>query len=281
MGWNYRQQAGGFKIIKRWPKSAQNFGLKEFILKKFWFYGVDDVVAVKKRFYKSVLLADDGLSIQLDGRNLRSPAGSLLRLPTTSLASAIANEWRAQGDDIDPATMPLFSLAVTVIDRVTPQRDMVTTELAAYGGNDLLCYRDVQTDLASRQHEQWQPCLDRLAAEHDIHLEIVTGIMPIGQSDAVKFGALIAAHDDWHLGILHRATSLSGSLVLGLGFVSMIIDSDAMFDLAFLDELWQNKKWGTDFETANRHGLLRAELQDAARFLALLTDQSLPQKANV
>ena len=238
-------------------------------------------MAAKKRFYKSVLLADDGLSIQLDGRNLRSPAGSLLRLPTRSLASAIVDEWRAQGDDIDPATMPLFSLAVTVIDRVTPQREMVMAELVAYGGNDLLCYRDAQTDLASRQHDQWQPWLDRLAAEHDIHLQIVTGIMPIGQSDAVKFCASIAAHDDWKLGILHRATSLSGSLVLGLGFVSMKIDSDAMFDLAFLDELWQNETWGNDFEAADRHGFLRAELKDAARFLALLADQSSPEMAKI
>jgi chaperone required for assembly of F1-ATPase len=238
-------------------------------------------MATKKRFYKSVLRADDGLSIQLDGCNLRSPVGSLLRLPTMSLASAIADEWRAQGDDIDPATMPLFSLAVTVIDRVTPQRDMVMAELAAYGGNDLLCYRDAQTDLASRQHDQWQPWLDRLAAEHDIHLEIVTGSMPIRQGDAVKFGTLIAALDDWQLGILHRATSLSGSLVLGLGFVSMIIDSDAMFDLAFLDELWQNERWGTDFEAADRHGFLRAELQEAARFLAFLADPSLPEKAKI
>ena len=177
--------------------------------------------------------------------------------------------------------MPLFSLAATVIDRVTPQRDMVMAELAAYGGNDLLCYRDAQTDLASRQHDQWQPWLDRLATQHDIHLEIVTGIMPIEQSGAVKFGALIAAHDDWQLGILHRATSLSGSLVLGLGFVSMKIDSDAMFELAFLDEFWQNETWGTDVETANRHGFLRAELQDAARFLAFLADQSLLENAKI
>jgi chaperone required for assembly of F1-ATPase len=238
-------------------------------------------MSMKKRFYKSVLLADDGLSIQLDGWNLHSPAGTPLRLPTMSLASAIADEWRVQGDDIDSATMPLFSLAVTVIDRVTPQRDMVMAELVAYGGNDLLCYRDAQTDLASCQHDQWQPWLDWLADEHDIHLEVVSGIMPIGQSGALKFGALIAAHDDWQLGILHRATSLSGSLVLGLGFVSMMIDSDAMFDLAFLDELWQNKTWGTDFETAHRHGFLRAEIQDAARFLALLVDPSLPGKAKI
>ena len=229
------------------------------------------MIAAKKRFYKSVLLADDGLSIQLDGRNLRSPAGSLLRLPTMSLASAIADEWRAQGDDIDPATLPLFSLSVTVVDRVIPQRDAIIAELSAYGGNDLLCYRDDQDDLASRQHNEWQPWLDRLADERGIHLEPVTGIMPVTQTDAVKFPTLLAAFDDWRLGVLHRATTLSGSLVLGLGFVERVIDPMQMFDLAFLDELWQNEKWGIDLESAGRHEFLRAELDEALRFLTLLT----------
>ena len=231
-------------------------------------------MAAKKRFYKSVLLADDGLSIQLDGRNLRSPAGSLLRLPTMSLASAIADEWRAQGDDIDPATLPLFSLSVTVVDRVIPQRDAIIAELSAYGGNDLLCYRDDQDDLASRQQDQWQPWLDDLAENRGIALQIVTGIMPICQPDAAKFQPLISAYDDWRLGMLHRATSLSGSLVLGLGFVDAVIDDERMFTLAFLDELWQNEKWGTDFEAADRHGFLRTELQDVSRFLAFLGDKT-------
>ena len=61
----------------------------------------------------------------------------------------------------------------------------------------------------------------------------------------------------------------------------MMIDSDAIFELAFLDELWQNETWGTDVETANRHGFLRTELQDAERFLAFLADQSLLEKANI
>ena len=232
------------------------------------------MMAAKKRFYKSVFLADDGLSIQLDGRNLRSPAGSLLRLPTMSLASAIADEWRAQGDDIDPTTLPLFSLSVTIVDRVIPQRDAIIAELSAYGGNDLLCYRDDQDDLASRQQVQWQPWLDDLAENRDITLQIVTGIMPIFQPDAAKFPPLISAYDDWRLGMLHRATTLSGSLVLGLGFVDMVIDDERMFTLAFLDELWQNEKWGTDFEAADRHECLRTELKDVARFLALLGDKA-------
>jgi chaperone required for assembly of F1-ATPase len=235
-------------------------------------------MGAKKRFYKDVTIGDAGdtksaygISVQLDGRDLRSPAGSLLLVPTLPLAGAIADEWRGQGDDIEPSTMPLFSLAVTVLDRVTPQREAIITELAAYGANDLLCYRDDQDDLASRQHRQWQPWLDRLGDERAIHLETVNGIMPVTQADAVKFPPLIAVFDDWRLGILHRATSLSGSLVLGLGFVEGVIDPVQMFELAFLDELWQNEKWGTDFEAADRHRFLQAELADAARFLGLLT----------
>ena len=77
----------------------------------------------KKRFYKTVGIAEeqDGLAILLDGRGVRSPAGTAMRLPGHALASAVAAEWDAQTEEIDPASMPIFSLAVTVIDRVTPQ----------------------------------------------------------------------------------------------------------------------------------------------------------------
>ena len=229
-------------------------------------------MAAKKRLYKSVGLTahDSGFLVQLDGRDVRSLLGSLLHFPSVTLAEAIANEWHLQIDDIDPSSMPLFSLAVTVVDRVTPQREAVIAELAAYGKNDLLCYRDGQDDLASRQQDQWQPWLNRLAKKRDIHLQTVTGIMPISQPDAVKFIPLIAAYDDWRLGMLHRATSLSGSLVLGLGFVDAVIDDERMFKLAFLDELWQNEKWGADIEALDRHRFLFAELQDVSCFLTLL-----------
>ena len=234
-------------------------------------------MAVKKRFYKSVALAthNGGFSVQLDGRDLRSPAGRLLNLPKLALARVIADEWQAQGDYIDPASMPLFSLAVTVVDRVIPQRDKIIAELSAYGENDLLCYRDDQYGaLASRQQDHWQPWLDQLLAKHGIELQVATGIMPIPQPDVVKFSPLIKTYDDWRLGLLHRVTSLSGSLVLGLNFVDALIDDEEIFKLAFLDELWQNEKWGKDFEAAGRHGFLRGELQDAARFLALLGDKA-------
>ena len=41
----------------------------------------------------------------------------------------------------------------------------------------------------------------------------------------------------------------------------------------FLDELWQNEKWGRDFEAEERQNHIRTELDEAARFLALLPNR--------
>ena len=115
----------------------------------------------KKRFYKDVTTdaGDDSWGIKLDNRMLRSPAGALLHLPSPALAAAVADEWRAQDEHIDAASMPLFSLAVTVLDRVMPQQPAIVCELAGYGDNDLLCYRADDDDLAALQQQFWQPWL--------------------------------------------------------------------------------------------------------------------------
>ncbi|MEC8263384.1 MAG: ATP12 family chaperone protein, partial [Pseudomonadota bacterium] len=173
-------------------------------------------MSAKKRFYKSVTTAteDDGVAIHLDGRAVKTPAGSAVRLPTPALAGAVAAEWDAQGEDIDPGSMPVFSLAVTVIDRVTPQRDAILSELTAYGGNDLICYQDGEdADLAACQAEGWGPWLEWAGSDLGAPLQVARGIMPVMQPQASlnALGAAAATHDDWELGMLYRTTTLGGS----------------------------------------------------------------------
>ena len=228
-----------------------------------------------KRFYKQVSTDADaaGWVIKLDSRTVRSPAGAVLTMPSSDLAMAVADEWQAQGERIEPATMPLFSLAVTVVDRVMSQHLAIISELVSYGGNDLLCYRADDDDLARRQHQHWYPWVEWAGAEFNVNLHIATGIMPVNQPDASGFTAALQKLDVWRLGVLHRAVSLVGSLVLGLGFVVGRLGSDQLFTTAFLDELWQNEKWGRDFEAEGRQNHIRAELDEAAQFLALLPAQ--------
>ena len=232
----------------------------------------------KKRFYKTVGLAEEegGFAIHLDGRGVRSPAGTAMRLPSQALANEIAGEWDAQTEDIDPASMPLFSLAVTVIDRVTPQRAAICAELTAYGGNDCLCYQDAEdNELAVRQAQGWGPWLDWARAALGADLLVATGIMPVTQpqDSLTALGRAVAAHDDWELGMLYRATTLGGSLVLGLALTRGEMTAEAMFEAAFLDELWQTEKWGSDWEAEDRRANIRTELGQAESFLALLRSE--------
>ena len=229
---------------------------------------------MKKRFYKNVTTeaGSVGHRVLLDGRAVRSPAKRECSLPSEHLASAIATEWDSQQDKIDPATMPLFSIAVTVIDRVTPQRADLVTEMIAYGGNDLLCYRADDDDLAGIQASHWQPWLEWSNTILGAPLEVTSGIMPVTQpaTSLARFAAVLGQHDDWELGVLHRAVALGGSLVLGLAFLRGEIDHKKLFETAFLDELWQVERWGKEFEAEDRRGFIQGELDDAARFLSLL-----------
>ena len=225
-----------------------------------------------KRFYKQVSTdtSEVGWVIKLDNRTLRSPAGALLNLPSSDLAKAVAEEWIAQGETINPVSMPLFSIAVTVVDRVMSQQTAIINELASYGSNDLLCYWSADDELASRQQQQWQPWIDWAGIEFNVNLRIATGIMPVTQPDVSGFKVPLQKLDVWRLGVLHRAVSLGGSLILGLGFVAGRLDANQLFTTAFLDELWQNEKWGCDFEAEDRQVHIRAELEEADRFLSLL-----------
>jgi len=235
-------------------------------------------MSAKKRFYKEVTTSadNDGHLVHLDGRTLRSPAGAILALPTALMAGAVAAEWDAQGDEIEPGAMPIFSLAVTVIDRVSTQRETLIDEMATYGANDLMCYREQDDDLSGRQNAEWTPWLDWARDELDAPLLVTGGIMPITQPDqsvAALRGA-VAAHDDWELGMLHRVVALGGSLVLGLAFVRGKIDAKALFKLAFLDELWQVEQWGSDWEAEDRRDALIADFTEAETFLALKRDNT-------
>ena len=229
----------------------------------------------KKRFYTEVATdADnDGWMIKLDNRMVRSPAGAPVYLPSPALARAVANEWQAQDKLIDAVSMPLFSLSVTVVDRVMPYQPAIIRELAGYGDNDLLCYRADDDDLAAHQQQFWQPWLEWANREFGITLQVATGIMPVTQPHAGGLHDALQQFDAWQLGALHRAVSLGGSLVLGLGFVAGQLNAEQLFSTAFLDELWQNEKWGRDYEAEDRQNHIRAELADAARFLQLLSGQ--------
>ncbi|MEQ9145133.1 MAG: ATP12 family protein [Parvibaculaceae bacterium] len=234
-----------------------------------------DKPALPKRFYTSVDMeeCEDGFSILLDGRKVKTPGKLVLALPGEKLARALCEEWDAQETHIDPETMPLTKLANTALDRVAAHRAEIVGEIAGFGASDLLCYRATHPDaLIERQAEAWDPLLDWLEERFGARLAITSGVIFQEQDGAhlARLHETVDGMDRFGLAALHFAVSLTGSLVLGLAMAEARLTADEAHDLAHLDEAWQAEKWGWDKEAQDRLEDRRQALLAAGRFMELL-----------
>lgn len=227
-----------------------------------------------KRFWKeaTVTETDDGYSVLLDARPVRTPAKAPLVVPTRGLAEAIAVEWDAQLDVLDPNTMPVTKGANAAIDKVSVQREEVIGLLAEYGDSDLLCYRAAGPEsLIKRQAEGWDPLLDWAATALGARLFVGEGVMHVPQT-ARALGFLrdeLAAFDDFALAAAHDLISISGSLILGLAVTRGVLSEDEAWRLSRIDEHWQIEQWGEDEEAAASEASKQNAFRDAARFYRL------------
>ena len=204
-----------------------------------------------KRFWKdaAVVGVEDGFTVELDGRRVKTPAKRLLTLPTRAMADAVAAEWQAQEKQIDPRTMPVTKTANAAIDKVAVQKAEVVDMLAAYGDSDLLCYRaDSPEELVARQAAQWDPMLDWAAETLGVRLEPRQGIMHAPQTPEAlaELHRRTARLDAFELAAFHDLVSLTGSLILGFAALEQAFDPEEIWALSRLDENWQAEQWGRD-----------------------------------
>ncbi|MBY5974246.1 hypothetical protein KUV28_17960 [Ferrimonas balearica] len=228
-----------------------------------------------RRFWTeaAALPVTGGYTVQLDKRPVKTPAKAALVVPTEALAQALAAEWDAQEEVVDPATMPMTRTANSAIDKVAVQRAEVAEMLAAYGDSDLLCYRaDSPAELVDRQAAHWDPMLDWAEAELGARLSPRTGIIHAPQDPAALEVLRERVHtlDPFELAAFHDLVALTGSLVLGFAAFLTTRSADEIWEVSRLDERWQEAQWGIDEEARQIEALKRASFDDARRFLALL-----------
>ena len=224
-----------------------------------------------KRFYTTAGVGEvaGGYGLLLDGRGVKTPRKSPLVLPSRQLAEAIAAEWAAQGERIDPATMPLTRLANTTIDAVAAARAEVAADIVAFAGTDALCYRAETTDpVAEQEAPAWDPVLDWAAKTLGARFAVQQGIAHVAQPPAAlaAIAKAVDAYDVWQLSALHVMTTLTGSAVLALAVAGRHLTVDAAWAIAHVDEDWQISRWGTDEEAQLRRAYRWAEMAAAARF---------------
>jgi chaperone required for assembly of F1-ATPase len=236
------------------------------------------MTARSKRFYRAVSVdgAAPAFRVLLDGKPMRTPAKRELALPTRPLAEAVAAEWEAQGEHIDPRTMPLTRLANSALDGAAGREAEVGADIARYAASDLLCYRaEAPAELARRQAEAWDPVLAWARSALGADLVVGGGIVPVAQPAAAvaAIERALAGLDAFALTAYHVMTTLMGSALLALAHAGGRLGVGEAWAAAHVDEDWQIAQWGWDAEAEERRGSRWAEMQAASRLLALLQPQ--------
>lgn len=227
-----------------------------------------------KRFYRTVEVIENagGFEIALDGRPVRTPLKNLLAVPNRSLAEAIAAEWLAQDDVVDPATMPLTRLANTALDRVASRTAEIVDEIAAYAGDDMVCYRAEGPDtLVLRQAQHWDPVLQRVEREIGGRFILVQGVVHQSQPDETiaRLRARLGRYDAFTLTGLHNMMTLTGSALIAEAVTAGFLSAEAAWAAAHVDEDWQIEQWGADEEAMIRRAARESEFATSARFVAM------------
>jgi chaperone required for assembly of F1-ATPase len=227
----------------------------------------------RKRFYAGagVAEADGGFAVTLDGKPIRTPSGRQVVAPTRELADAIAAEWNAQGETIDPLTMPLTRFANSVAE-VTGRVDAVADDVAKYLGSDLLFYRAGHPEaLVAKEAAHWDPPLFWAAEELGAHFILAEGIVHVRQPDsAVRAARAAFPSDPWSVAALHVVTTLTGSALLALALLHGVRDADQVWAAAHVDEDWNIEKWGVDEEVAARRAARLVDFRAAVTILNAL-----------
>jgi len=227
-----------------------------------------------KRFYKEVAVeeAEGGFRVALDGRPIRTQGGTAQIVSTRALAEAMADEWRAQADAIDPQTFVLRDLADYAIDHVARDPAASVARLLPYAETDTLCYRaDPDEPLYRRQQKLWEPLLQAAEARHRVRLERASGVVHRAQpaETLARLRKVLETLDPFELAALETLISLAASLTIGLLALEPGASPEALFAAANCEQDWQAEQWGWDMQAEDGRRLRLEAFRQATAFARL------------
>ena len=226
-----------------------------------------------RRFYKeaSVGTHEAGFAILLDGRLAKTPAGDPLAVGSQRVAEALAAEWAAQGERLDPAAMPLTRIVNSAIDGVSRETDAVRADIVRHAGSDLVCYRaEGPEGLVAKQEAAWAPLLAFAREALGARFVLAEGVVHVEQSPEALAAVdrALTGDDALSLAAIHTVTTLTGSAVIALALARYQVSAEEAWTAAHVDEDWQMSQWGKDEQALARRARRWREMEAAAKILA-------------
>jgi ATP synthase F1 complex assembly factor 2 len=220
-----------------------------------------------KKFWKQATIGEeeDGYSVLLDGRPLKTPAGLPVRIPLNrkTLAVLTAVEWEMQDQVLKSYSLPLTSIVMRSLDSLKSEaiREGVIDNLMGYVHTDAVCYQqEYPESFVKLQQEYWQPIIDWVNQKYSVNVKTTSSILRVEQPAEVvrKFRETILGYDEFSLAAFEKVVLRTKSFMIGLALVEREISVDFATMAARLEVHHQIQKWG---EVEDAHDVDREDLQ--------------------
>jgi chaperone required for assembly of F1-ATPase len=145
----------------------------------------------------------------------------------------------------------------------------VAAEIANYLGSDTLFYRaDAPAGLVDKQSKAWIRCWP--GRGNTWRFVLAQGIVHVAQPrEAIAAARAGIPLGPWRLAAVSAITTLTGSALLALALTHGVLEADAVWAAAHVDEDWQMSQWGRDELALERRAYREAEFQAAVAVLEL------------
>ena len=148
---------------------------------------------------------------------------------------------------------------------IEKNRPEIIQRMIKFLQTDTLIFLSNSDTLYSVQKEQWQPLLDIAKEVFELNINQTTTLCPPNHEKAEKVLAKVLEKltlKELTVGFL--AAMETQSVIIGLLLAKKQINAAEAFEKAFMEELYQNKIWGTDdflenIQRQNSQNLLELE----------------------
>ena len=126
--------------------------------------------------------------------------------------------------------------------------------------------------MVERQAQHWDPLIALARDTLGARFVLGEGVMFVAQPDEALAAAARAIPDEpWQLGAVSAITTLTGSALIALAMAQGQLSTEDAWAAAHVDEDWNMHQWGRDEQALERRAAREAEMQAAAKVLALLS----------
>ncbi|KAN0063297.1 ATP synthase mitochondrial F1 complex assembly factor 2 [Thecaphora frezii] len=224
------------------------------------------------RFWKTVTLVppssgrgEEGYTIHLDHRALKTPGGAKLVIPKhrALLASLVAQEWSEQTRTLKSHMLPLTSLAARAIDGCSdPQeRKKICKDLLKYLETDTVLFYESTPDILVRlQSQHWDPLLSWASSRFSVPLSPFTSLLGNSHDPSVlpTFSSLLDTLDAFELAAFERAVLTTKSFLIPVALLSGHLDVEQAAQAAEVEVASQIQRWG---EVEDSHDVDTSDLR--------------------